>query len=214
MTLKFSNNAETTLSVGIAAVDTTFAVPAGDSALFDPLGAGLTQRVTITDGTNYEVVEITSWAGDTATCTRGVEGVNQLWAAGAVVSARVTAGTLDALQQKADAAAQPLDSVALATSLDILTTDTAIDLSVLAPNAVPRVISKIVGGVNATVTLPPTTTGNAYVIDFVKNDSRVDFVVQTGESFGGVVDGTDFMAASNGASLVGANGAWVINFSA
>jgi len=66
MTVLLSNNAETTLQAAALAADTTLTVKTGDSGLFNVLAAGQTELITLTDGVNYEVVEVTSWAGDVA----------------------------------------------------------------------------------------------------------------------------------------------------
>jgi len=102
MGLVFSNNSSTILAVAIAdGVATSMTVQTGGAANFATLAAGDFERVTITDGTNFEVVEITSWAADVATITRGVEGTAQAWLAGTPVEARLTAGILSLLQSGA-----------------------------------------------------------------------------------------------------------------
>lgn len=65
----FSNNASTTLSAGISNAVTTIAVV--DGSLFQSPTGGDFELLTITDGTNWEVVKVTARATNTLTVVRG-----------------------------------------------------------------------------------------------------------------------------------------------
>jgi len=62
MSVKFSNNAATTLSAGVSAGATSFTV--ADAAAFPTLGSGDWTYVTLT----LEVVKVTAISGSTFTC--------------------------------------------------------------------------------------------------------------------------------------------------
>lgn len=93
----FSNNASTTLSAGISNAVTTIAVV--DGSLFQSPTGGDFELLTITDGTNWEVVKVTARATNTLTVVRGFEGTAQSWNSGAKVEGRVTKATLNRLMQ-------------------------------------------------------------------------------------------------------------------
>lgn len=104
----FSNNAVTTLAAGISHIATTITLT--DDAYFASVGTGgLIQALTITDpadGQDPEVVIATAIPGaGQRTVARGQDGtMAQAWDAGAIVSARVTAGMLDSFAQVTDGA--------------------------------------------------------------------------------------------------------------
>ena len=105
----FSNNAVTTLAAGISDSATTITLTS--AAAFAGVGAevGLIQALTITDPANVlppEVVYATAIPGiGQRTVTRGQDGTTaQTWGAGAIVSARVTAGMLRSFAQITDGA--------------------------------------------------------------------------------------------------------------
>lgn len=93
----FSNNASTTLSAGINNTVTSIAVTNG-SVFQSPTGGDF-ELLTITDGTNWEVVKVTARATNTLTVVRGFEGTAQSWNSGAKVEGRVTKSTLNRLIQ-------------------------------------------------------------------------------------------------------------------
>ena len=101
----FTNNANSTLAGGITAGAVQLTVASGDGALFPAPGALQRAALTIVDtvlGT-LEVVELTARAGDLMTIVRAQEGTTALaFSAGATVSHRVTAGTLDWLKSLSD----------------------------------------------------------------------------------------------------------------
>lgn len=102
----FSNNAVTTLAAGIS--DSATEITLTSDAAFASVGTGgLIQALTITDPANVlppEVVHATAIPGaGQRTVTRGQDGTTaQTWGAGAIVSARVTAGMLGSFVQADD----------------------------------------------------------------------------------------------------------------
>lgn len=102
----FSNNAVTTLAAGISNSATTITLTS--DAAFATVGTeGLIQALTITDPANVlppEVVYATAIPGaGQRTVARGRDGTTaQTWGAGAIVSARVTAGMLGSFVQADD----------------------------------------------------------------------------------------------------------------
>jgi len=204
MTILFSNNAETTLQVAALVADTTMTVKAGDSGLFNVLAAGQTELVTLTDGVNYEVIEITAWAGDVATVIRGVEGTAQAWGIGTLFSGRVTAGALAKMAQTADLPPIPVPKGVItvvssggalfdmATLTDV--PDTILNLNKVAPNTVFK--------------LPHLVAGETKRIDIIHVGARIDVAVQTGDFLDGVLNGTNFTSAWNAMALVGNGANW------
>lgn len=102
----FSNNAVTTLAAGISDSATTITLTS--AAAFATVGTGgLIQALTITDPANVlppEVIYATAIPGaGQRTVVRGQDGTTaQTWGAGAIVSARVTAGMLGSFVQADD----------------------------------------------------------------------------------------------------------------
>lgn len=104
----FSNNAVTTLAAGISDSATTITLTSDTD--FASVGVGgLVQALTITDPANVlppEIVYATAIPGaEQRTVERGMDGTTaQTWGAGAIVSARVTAGMLGNFAQVDDGA--------------------------------------------------------------------------------------------------------------
>lgn len=95
----FTNNASTFLSAGITDAATSLVVTTGEGDLFASPTGGDWQKVTITDGTNIEILHITARTTDTLTVTRAQEGtVAQAWSSGAIVEHRLTAEDMTTLQ--------------------------------------------------------------------------------------------------------------------
>ena len=87
---KFINNYETELTVQAEIADTTITVSSPPSTL----GVGEVYRLTIQneDATLFEIVDVTSIAGDVLTVTRGKESTTvQQWEDGSKVICSVTA---------------------------------------------------------------------------------------------------------------------------
>lgn len=99
MSVKFANNASTTLAGSISASATAFIVTTGGGAAFPPLGAGEYFYITLIDASNnIEIVKVTARSGDNFTVVRGQEGTTALaYTAGAKVEARPTAAGLLAI---------------------------------------------------------------------------------------------------------------------
>lgn len=100
MTQLFSNNANTLLDATITAGATSLAVSAGDGAEFQAPTDGDFELITLSDGTNIEVLKVTARSTDTFTVVRGQEGTTPFaFVAGAIVEGRVTADTLAGLRR-------------------------------------------------------------------------------------------------------------------
>lgn len=102
----FSNNAETTLDVAVDFDDTTLTVV--DAGAFTSPSGGDVQLATLTHADSpgaYEVVQITEVSGLDFTVVREYEGAAQSWPVGTLVSARITAKTLQAFPQRDSATA-------------------------------------------------------------------------------------------------------------
>jgi hypothetical protein len=91
----FTNNATALLSAALAVGSTSLVVNSGQGALFPNPAAGDWFFVTVTDGTNMEVMRCNARAGDTLTVVRGQEGTApSAFAASAKVANRITAAAL------------------------------------------------------------------------------------------------------------------------
>jgi len=206
MALVFSNNAETLIAAPLLLTDLTVTLAVGDAALFQTLNVGESERAVLTDGVNFEAVEITSWAGDVATITRGVEGTVQAWATGTVISSRITAGILQAMQQKVDAVAasggstSPIKTNVLSipngvTSFDMSSFNS--DLTLL-PDVVLLDWERTSNILFTFPSLASLNVGEVAILLLVLADSspvgssKIDFAVQSGEYMGITLNGTDY----------------------
>lgn len=97
----FSNNATATLASNITNVATSIVLATGKGALFNAPTGGDYELLTLTDGTNVEIVKVTARSSDTLTVTRGQEGTTgRAWASSnTTVYAGITKGTLGAFAQ-------------------------------------------------------------------------------------------------------------------
>jgi len=96
MTIKWTNNATTTIASGISNSDTTITVAGGTGALFPTLGVGDRFYATLNDSSNnIEIVEVTARSGDVMTVVRGQDGTTALsWVGGDKFELRPTAAGL------------------------------------------------------------------------------------------------------------------------
>jgi len=95
MTIKYSNNARSTLAAAINSTVTTISVV--DASTFHTLGVGEEMYLTLSDNLNSvtEIVRCTATSGGTFTVIRGHEGTTPLvWVAGSHVQIRITAGLI------------------------------------------------------------------------------------------------------------------------
>jgi len=93
MAVKFSNNAETTLSAGIT--NSATAISVTDGSVFPALSAGEHFYATITDGSNIEIVKVTTRSSNNLTVVRGQDGTSgTAFASGDDIQLRVTAAAL------------------------------------------------------------------------------------------------------------------------
>lgn len=104
MTIKFTNNATTTLASGINASVTSLSVAGGTGALFPTLTGSDVFYATLANlaGT-VEIVKVTARSTDTFTIVRGQDGTTAAsWSAGDKVELRPTAAGLQAMLQSTD----------------------------------------------------------------------------------------------------------------
>jgi hypothetical protein len=103
MTILFSNNASTTISGSITALDLTVALAAGSGVIFPHPTGGNYFVCTFYDQqtkTINEIVHVTNITGDVATIVRAQEGTTaKAWNTGDIFANLITAGTLDAFVQ-------------------------------------------------------------------------------------------------------------------
>ncbi len=100
---QFTNNSFCALGAALSSGGTTFTAVGDGALLFAPTTAGRFQMATLEDPFMpgvYEIVKITARSGYDFTVVRGQEGtLPRSWAAGTRLSARVTAGMLQAFPQ-------------------------------------------------------------------------------------------------------------------
>lgn len=104
MTIKFTNNATTTLASGITNVDTSLTVATGSGVLFPTLSGADVFYVTLANiAGNVEIVQVIARAGDVFTIVRGQDGTSGLaWSTGDKVELRPIAASMAAMAQKAN----------------------------------------------------------------------------------------------------------------
>jgi hypothetical protein len=105
MTIKFTNNATTTLAAGITNVATSLTVATGGGAKFPTLtGADVFYATLANSGGSVEIVQVTARTGDAFTIVRAQDGTTGLaWTIGDKVELRLVAAVLAAMPQLAAA---------------------------------------------------------------------------------------------------------------
>lgn len=114
MAVRFSNNAFATLGSSLTNVATTLSLSAGQGARFPSLGAGDYFFATIVDASNnQEIVKVTARSTDTLTIVRAQDGTSaRAFNAGDRIELRVTAASLNALQDYAPSGSVSSNTVA------------------------------------------------------------------------------------------------------
>jgi hypothetical protein len=109
MTIKFTNNATTTLASGITNVATSLTVASGAGAKFPSLsGSDVFYATLANTGGTVEIVQVTARSTDTFTIVRGQDGTSAVaWNTGDKVELRVTAADLTAMVQTGGALGTP-----------------------------------------------------------------------------------------------------------
>ena len=104
MGVQITNNAASTIPLGLASADTSFTVESGDGALFPALGASDFFNVTISNPAgNFEIVRVTARSGDSFTIVRGQEGTVAIpFPANSRVELRVTVANVYAVMETFD----------------------------------------------------------------------------------------------------------------
>jgi hypothetical protein len=102
MTIKFTNNATTTLASGINSSVTSLTVATGTGALFPSLSGSDVFYVTLANLTGtVEIVKVTARSSDTFTIVRGQDNTTAAaWVTGDKVELRPTAGILNTFVQQ------------------------------------------------------------------------------------------------------------------
>jgi len=147
MTVKLSNNVESSLRDSINAVITTITVASGHGARFPTLGVSEHFYATLTDAAGLlEIVKVTARSGDNLTVVRGAEGTTaRNFPAGSLIEMRVTAASV--LDAATDAATTAAAGVTL-TSLGV--TATAAELNFV--DGVTSAVQTQLDGKQATIT--------------------------------------------------------------
>ena len=96
----YSNYAQTYITPGITDTATTMVCATTDGGLFSVPVDQEFELLTLTDGTYWEVVKVTSRVDDTFTIERGHEGAARAWADNTILKSTVTEDTLDRFLQK------------------------------------------------------------------------------------------------------------------
>ena len=104
MSIKFTNNAATSLASGITNVATSLTVASGKGALFPTLSGGDVFYATLANSSGVvEIVQVTARTTDTFTIVRGQDGTTAVaWNTGDKVELRPTAVSMTAMAQKAN----------------------------------------------------------------------------------------------------------------
>lgn len=124
MPQQFINNWRSELSTAALAGDGTLDIPTADGDLLGTVTASDFYLLTLEDGSKREIVKVTGYSGGTLTVTRAQEGTTaQDWPLGSLIEARLTAGSMAALQGTPAPATVYLDSIA---ANDILTLDASV----------------------------------------------------------------------------------------
>jgi len=211
MSFLFSNNAESRLTTPLTGVGVTLQVMVGHGVKFNQAVTPVNpERVTITDGIHFEMVDVTAWSGDVATVVRGAEGTTPIaWAAGVDISSRLTAGIMSSLKQ---------NIMAEITNAFILDTTTlTYDLMAIFGSlaAIPQHIMMPPGGLSTrvvNVALPPTVGLNTVVhLDIIKPTAGVATVnanVPSGDYMDGTLNSLANVHNSQHLVVVGHNGVW------
>ena len=121
MTIKFTNNATTTLASGINSSVTSLTVATGTGALFPSLSGSDVFYVTLANLTGtVEIVKVTARSSDTFTIVRGQDNTTAAaWVTGDKVELRPTAAILAAMAQTANNLSDLANSTTAANNLGL-----------------------------------------------------------------------------------------------
>lgn len=124
MTIKFTNNATTTLASGITNVATSLTVASGAGALFPTLSGSDVFYATLANATGtVEIVKVTARSTDTFTIVRGQDGTTAVaWNAGDKVELRPTAAGMAAMAQTANNLSDLASAATARTNLGVTAT--------------------------------------------------------------------------------------------
>jgi hypothetical protein len=156
MSMKFTNNAVSTLLAGITNVATSLSVQSGIGGLFPTLAAGDYFYCTLGNATNVvEIVKVTARAVDTFTVVRGQDGTAAVaWNAGDKVELRLVAASLNDFS-KVDEANNAATTTGSGTAY-ILTPP--IPLTAYTPNVFSLVTFNVASGLAPTIQISGLAT--------------------------------------------------------
>lgn len=215
---KHANNISTTLNGAITGIQTTITVTSATG--FPSIGANETYNLTITDGTNTEIVTVTDGASSpTLTVTRGVEGTSgTAFASLDTVELRATAGSIDRKQDQVATTGEVIDFGG-ASSFEIPNSATptvdangeiAIDTTV---TNFSTGIMKYYGGEEMGVVAMPiaqfTSPTGGYVVAYNATNDEFELVAQSGG--GGTPGGSNTQLQYNNSGSFGGISAFTYN---
>lgn len=181
-TILFKNFPEGTLASTISAIDTSITLTAGQGALFPDPGTDECFYCVIEDASyNREIVKVTSRTGDVFdVVVRGQEVslggfAAREWPAGTWIGLRLTAETMNSLNQ-GDSDTSELNNIYfVSTSADI--TDHADDTQ---EGSYAYIIANSIGANYRVIVFPPKTTSYPFLTDYVSVPKNVHTVVMNG----------------------------------
>jgi len=140
MTIKFTNNATSTLASGINSSVTSLSVASGQGGLFPTLSGADVFYATISNTAGaIEIVKVTGRSTDALTIVRGQDGTSGLsWLAGDKVELRATAAGLAAMAQTANNLSDLASASTARTNLGLGSDATGSNLSSLTNPATAR----------------------------------------------------------------------------
>lgn len=175
----YANNFSTTLGADLTDVATTLTLTSATG--FPAVGSGDTAQVTISDGTNTEVVTATAISGSDVTITRGQEGTSgTAFLTGDVVEIRETALSFtDVLAgDETPQLRGPLDLNSNYVSFGGSSTST--QFNIISNGGVPRIIGFANFFVDFTSSLIELTAGSSNNQLAISNSSGTGTIIKTG----------------------------------
>ncbi len=168
MTRIHSNNFDTTLNGNITDIATSIILTSVTG--FPTVGAGVTANLTIEDGANIEIVQVTARSSFTCTVVRAQEGTTGLFfTSGATVSLRATADSLD---RKADLASPIFTGTVTAPTLT--STDATVSGSLQIPNGAAPTVNA-----NGEIAVDTTITDHKGLVKYYSGEEMVVVAMPT-----------------------------------
>jgi len=161
MTIKFTNNAATSLASGITNVATSLTVASGKGALFPTLSGGDVFYVTLANSSGVvEIVQVTARSTDTFTIVRGQDGTTAVaWNTGDKVELRPTAGVLTSFVQSANLPTSAVTSAVAGTAISVSGATGAVTINNTGVTSAVAGTGISVSGATGAVTITNQITG-------------------------------------------------------